>query len=49
MTSFADAFMIQPWFVVEGLSCTVMGIAGFFSSDVMGTENKSVKPDLQAT
>lgn len=38
---FADAFGIQVWFLIAGISCTLMGIAGFFSSDVMGMENKS--------
>jgi len=49
MTSFADAVRIQLWFVVAGLSCTVMGIAGFFSSNVMGMENKAAKQGVQAT
>jgi MFS transporter, DHA3 family, macrolide efflux protein len=38
---FADAFGIQLWFLVAGIACTLMGIAGFFSSEVMGMENKS--------
>jgi DHA3 family macrolide efflux protein-like MFS transporter len=38
---FADAFGIQPWFLIAGISCTLMGILGFFSSDVMSMENKS--------
>jgi MFS transporter, DHA3 family, macrolide efflux protein len=38
---FADAFGIQLWFVVAGISCTLMGILGFFSSDVMRMENKA--------
>ena len=38
---FADTFGIQVWFLIAGISCTLMGIAGFFSSDVMGMENKS--------
>jgi DHA3 family macrolide efflux protein-like MFS transporter len=46
---FADAFGIQLWFVIAGISCMLMGIAGFFSSNVMGMENKSVKQDLQTT
>jgi len=37
---FADAFGIQSWFLVAGVSCTVMGIAGLFSSEVMQMENK---------
>jgi DHA3 family macrolide efflux protein-like MFS transporter len=35
---FADTFGIQPWFLIAGLSCTAMGIAGMFSSDVMKME-----------
>jgi len=38
---FADAFGIQPWFLIAGISCTLIGILGFFSSDVMSMENKS--------
>lgn len=41
---FADAFGIQLWFLVAGISCTLMGIFGFLSSDVMGMENK-IKDD----
>lgn len=37
---FADAFGIQLWFLIAGITCTLMGIFGFFSSDVMGMENK---------
>jgi DHA3 family macrolide efflux protein-like MFS transporter len=40
---FADAFGIQLWFLIAGLTCTLMGIFGFFSSDVMGMENKSTE------
>jgi DHA3 family macrolide efflux protein-like MFS transporter len=35
---FADAFGIQLWFLVAGLACTLMGILGFFSSNVMQME-----------
>jgi MFS transporter, DHA3 family, macrolide efflux protein len=38
---FADAFGIQPWFLIAGLSCTLMGLLGFISSDVMTMENTS--------
>ena len=38
---FADAFGIQTWFLIAGISCTGMGLLGFFSSDVMTMENKS--------
>lgn len=37
---FADRFGIQLWFLIAGISCMLMGIFGFFSSDVMGMENK---------
>ena len=37
---FADAFGIQLWFLIAGISCTLMGIAGFFSQEVMTMENK---------
>ncbi len=32
---FADRFGIQPWFVIAGFCCTLMGIVGFFFPDVM--------------
>ena len=38
---FADAFGIQLWFLIAGISCTLMGMLGFLSSDVMTMENKS--------
>jgi MFS transporter, DHA3 family, macrolide efflux protein len=38
---FADAFGIQTWFLITGISCTLMGFLAFFSSDVMNMENKS--------
>jgi DHA3 family macrolide efflux protein-like MFS transporter len=38
---FADAFGIQLWFLIAGISCVLMGLFGFFSSEVMGMENKS--------
>jgi DHA3 family macrolide efflux protein-like MFS transporter len=38
---FADAFGIQTWFLIAGIFCTLMGILGFFSSDVISMENKS--------
>jgi DHA3 family macrolide efflux protein-like MFS transporter len=38
---FADAFGIQVWFLIAGISCMLMGILGFFSSDVMTMENRS--------
>jgi DHA3 family macrolide efflux protein-like MFS transporter len=38
---FADAFGIQLWFLIAGVSCILMGIFGFFSPDVMGMEKSS--------
>jgi len=38
---FADAFGIQLWFLFAGVSCTLMGVAGFFSSEVMSMENRT--------
>ena len=38
---FADAFGMQLWFLIAGISCVMMGILGFFSSDVMKMEKKS--------
>ena len=37
---FADRFGIQLWFLIAGTACLLMGIFGFFSSDVMGMEKK---------
>jgi len=39
---FADAFGIQPWFIIAGISCTLMGVAGFFSSEVMSMESRNI-------
>jgi len=38
---FADRFGIQPWFLIAGISCILMGMVGFFIPDVMGIENRS--------
>jgi DHA3 family macrolide efflux protein-like MFS transporter len=38
---FADAFGLQLWFLIAGISCVLMGLFGFFSSEVMDMENKS--------
>ena len=38
---FADAFGIQLWFLIAGISCTLMGIFGFFSREVMGMESRA--------
>ncbi|HAV77170.1 MAG TPA: MFS transporter [Anaerolineae bacterium] len=35
---FADRFGIQPWFLIAGITCSLMGVAGFFIPDVMGIE-----------
>ena len=40
---FADAFGIQRWFLIAGTSCVLMGILGFFSSDVMRMESSNTK------
>jgi len=37
----ADAIGIQSWFLIAGTSCVLMGIAGFFSNDVMSMENRN--------
>jgi len=43
---FADRFGIQPWFLMAGCSCALVGLAGFFNRDVMGIEDKA-KEDAQ--
>jgi DHA3 family macrolide efflux protein-like MFS transporter len=45
----ADALGIQLWFLIAGISCLVMGILGFFSSDVMVMENNNTKDSEQVT
>jgi len=40
---FADAFGIQPWFLIAGISCILMGIFGFLSSAVMGMESNNTQ------
>jgi DHA3 family macrolide efflux protein-like MFS transporter len=40
---FADRFGIQLWFLIAGTACLLMGIFGFFSSDVMGMEKKQTE------
>ena len=42
---FADRFGIQPWFLIAGVSCAVMGALGFFIPDVMGIENSKMKEE----
>ena len=37
---FADAFGIQVWFLIAGISCVIMGMFGLFSSDVISMESK---------
>ncbi len=44
---FADAFGIQLWFLIAGISCTLMGILGFFSNDVMTMESEPSKTTSQ--
>jgi DHA3 family macrolide efflux protein-like MFS transporter len=43
---FADRFGIQPWFLIAGISCLLMGVFGFFSADVMRMEKKPTE-DVQ--
>jgi len=43
---FADRFGIQPWFLIAGFSCALMGAIGFFFPDVMGIENKTREESL---
>jgi MFS transporter, DHA3 family, macrolide efflux protein len=40
---FADALGIQPWFLIAGISCVVIGSLGFFSSDAMRMESSNTK------
>lgn len=42
-----DALGIQPWFIVAGISCSAMGLPGFFSSDVMRMESDNKHPGWQ--
>jgi len=42
---FADRFGIQPWFLIAGITCSLMGIVGFFIPDVMGIEAKGQMPE----
>jgi len=37
---FADRLGVQPWFLIAGCFCVLMGVVGFFIPDVMGIENK---------
>jgi len=45
---FADRFGIQPWFLIAGISCTLMGVAGFLSTEVMSMETKVTNTDQPA-
>jgi DHA3 family macrolide efflux protein-like MFS transporter len=36
----SDALGIQLWFWVSGITCALMGIAGFFINEVMGMEEE---------
>ena len=38
---FADAFGIQLWFLIAGISCMLMGAFGFLSSDVLTMEDRT--------
>lgn len=46
---FADRYGVQPWLQIAGVSCIVMGAAGFFIPDVMGIETKSKEAQHAAT
>jgi len=37
---FADSYGIQLWFLVAGITCILMGLAGFTSSEVMKMEER---------
>jgi MFS transporter, DHA3 family, macrolide efflux protein len=43
---FADRFGIQPWFLIAGICCTVMGSIGFLFPEVMGIENRPKEKSL---
>jgi DHA3 family macrolide efflux protein-like MFS transporter len=45
---FADRFGIQPWYLIAGSICALMGVIGFFFPDVMGIENKSNEEKIHA-
>jgi hypothetical protein len=34
---------IQTWFLVTGISCTLMGMLGFLSTDVMQLEGRTTE------
>lgn len=44
---FADTIGIQLWFVSAGVSCAILGTAGFLSKDVMSMESKSMQEEVQ--
>ncbi len=46
---FADRYGVQPWLQIAGVSCIVMGAAGFFIPEVMGIETKSKEAQHAAT
>jgi len=37
---FADRFGIQFWFLIAGITCLLIGMFGFFLSEIMGMQNK---------
>lgn len=45
---FADRFGIQPWFILAGIICAIMGMVGFLFPDVMEIETKSYQEQLRA-
>ena len=46
---FADRFGIQIMFVIAGVTCMLLGAAGFFIPDVMDFENSSKEKSFNAT
>lgn len=46
---FADRFGIQIMFVIAGVTCMLLGAAGFFITDVMEFENSSKEKSFHAT
>jgi DHA3 family macrolide efflux protein-like MFS transporter len=45
---FADRFGVQPWFLIAGCFCVIMGVVGFFIPDVMQIENKPKEEGFRA-
>ncbi|MCC7117156.1 MAG: MFS transporter [Anaerolineales bacterium] len=45
---FADRFGIQPWFILTGVICLLLGIVGFFFPEVMSMEAKAQENEISA-